>query len=547
MRYTPCMEPSPRALSVTGHPGAQGTASYRICPQFEREAASRLRVLVVALTCGFALDLGFSLVSIELFGWERQPATSRVRLLELAMLAASGLLLFSWRLRPRLQLRLGRVYQLCGALFLILTHYWGDQGLQSNPTRVSWLGIWILLFPLIIPARPWRHAFSALLQATAAPVCFGVWLWFHNQTVPSVSIWIPTFLPNFLCAGLALVPAFLIYQWGRSFREMRKTVHTLGSYELIKPLGKGAMGEVWSARHRFLARTAAVKLIQPAVLDDVVGSAQRQRILARFEREARATAFLSSPHSVSLFDYGRTPDGTFYYVMEELQGIDFQTLVQRFGPLPPERVVYLLAQVCDSLAEAHAADLVHRDIKPANLFTCRAGLRCDFVKVLDFGLVADMGLNVQESARLTMRGAILGTPAYMAPEQSGGKTLDARADCYSLGCVAYYLLSGRLVFEGDTPFRVMVEHMTADPAPPSSRTSQTIPAELDALILSCLAKEPYKRPSSAELGRQFRAWALRWPWQEQALPWWRQNIPELLAEGSSPEDAHPTERVEVMA
>ncbi len=236
----------------------------------------------------------------------------------------------------------------------------------------------------------------------------------------------------------------------------------LGSYRLVEPLGSGGMGEVWRAEHVMLARPAAIKLIRTS------GSAAPSReVQKRFEREARATARLSSPHTVQVFDYGTTDEGTFYYVMELLDGFDLDTLVKNFGPVPPERAIYLLRQACDSLAEAHARGLIHRDIKPANIYVCRYGIEVDFIKLLDFGLVKSAGAMDAADGTLTAVGTIAGTPGYMSPEMALGKNVGPEADIYSLGCVGYWLLTGRPVFERDTPVELLIDH--ARTAPPRCR------------------------------------------------------------------------------
>ena len=271
----------------------------------------------------------------------------------------------------------------------------------------------------------------------------------------------------------------------------------MGSYRLTELLGRGGMGEVWRAEHRLLARTAAIKLVRPEVLG-ASNEADVKLALRRFEREARATAALNSPHTIRLYDFGTTNDGAFYYVMELLSGRDLESMVREFGPLPAERVVYLLRQVCHSLADAHARGLVHRDIKPANIYVCRMGLDYDFIKVLDFGLVKFRGSTADQTL-VTGDHPTTGTPAYMAPEVIlGAADVDRRADVYALGCVAYYLLTGQLVFEADTPMKMLMHHVQTKPEPPSARTELPIPRDLEELVMACLEKDPEKRPPDAE-------------------------------------------------
>jgi serine/threonine-protein kinase len=302
----------------------------------------------------------------------------------------------------------------------------------------------------------------------------------------------------------------------------------VGSYELEELLGRGGMGEVWRARHHLLARRAVIKLIRSEVLG--IDARSRQIAIARFEREAQATASLRSPHTIALYDFGISDTGSFYYVMELLVGRDMESLVRDFGEQPAERVVYLLEQVCDSLSEAHAAGLVHRDIKPSNIYVCRVGLECDFVKVLDFGLAKDRRPGSARDETLLTTTHTTGTPAYMAPEVILGETeIDCRADLYALGCVAYYLLTGDVVFEADTIMKTMVRHIQDIPVAPSQRTELRVPAELDDLILKCLEKDPARRPHDVQdLLRLLRACRLGEAWDPgRARAWWETHLPEL--------------------
>jgi eukaryotic-like serine/threonine-protein kinase len=295
----------------------------------------------------------------------------------------------------------------------------------------------------------------------------------------------------------------------------------LGHYRLLGKLGEGGMGDVWRARHQLLARPCAIKLIKP----DLLGESKRDAATERFQLEARTIARLTSPNTVRLYDFGVSETGSFYFVMELLTGMDVASLVQRFGPLPPERAVAVLRQTCRSLGEAHATGVLHRDIKPQNLFLCRLGLDFDVVKVLDFGLVKSLH---EGAAQLTTEGLLTGTPAYMPPERVMGAAADERSDLYSLGCVAYWMLTGRAVFTGE-PMTVMIHHARTVPQPPSKVSGSPLPARLEEIVLSCLEKAPEKRPSSAvELWHQLGEVALTPPWTpERAEGWWREHLPDL--------------------
>ena len=301
----------------------------------------------------------------------------------------------------------------------------------------------------------------------------------------------------------------------------------LGHYRLMEKIGEGGMGEVWRARHQLLARPCAIKLIRSELLDQ----SRREAATERFRLEARSIARLSSPNTVRLYDFGVSETGSFYFVMELLAGMDLSSLVQRFGPLPPERCVDVLRQACRSLGEAHAAGLLHRDIKPQNLYLCRLGLDFDVVKVLDFGLVKSLGEN---AAQLTAEGTLTGTPAYMPPERVIGTAADERSDLYALGCVAYWMLTGRPLFIGE-PMAVMIHHART-PAPSLSKAAaHPVPQRLEEIVLSCLEKSPEQRPASAvELWRQLGDVTLATPWTpERAENWWREHLPDLA--GSSPD------------
>ena len=403
-------------------------------------------------------------------------------------------------------------------LISILTHW---MPIPLVP-RVSWVCVAILIYPAIVPNTQRKTFLVGLLAASTEPLAMwlsllrgiefeGTWLYV---------LW--TSVPNYICAALAVVPVKIIHGLGQQVRQARE----LGSYRLEEPLGRGGMGEVFRATHQMLARPAAVKLIRPEILGSSSPAAARV-IIERFRREAEAAASLRSPHTIGLYDFGVANDGTFFLVMELLDGLDLETLVERFGPLPPERVVHLLRQACASLEEAHTRGLVHRDIKPSNIFTCRLGLQVDFVKVLDFGLVKAVDDSAREATLLTAPDSTTGTPAYIAPEMVRGDSVaDHRVDIYTLGCVGYWLLTGRLVFQAPNAIQLMYQHANATPVPPSQRSELEIPAELDSIILACLAKYPEDRPQSAgELSRRL-ATAVPGVWsEEQAQRWWDRHHP----------------------
>jgi len=320
----------------------------------------------------------------------------------------------------------------------------------------------------------------------------------------------------------------MIATWGaHRIHTLRLEVHEakrLGQYRLSERIGRGGMGEVWKAEHRLLARPAAIKLIKPEMID-AGDPAVAHDLMRSFEREAQTTASLRSIHTVELYDFGITADSAFYYVMELLDGRDLESLVKQFGPLEPARVVYLLDQVCDSLAEAHDKGLVHRDIKPANIYVCRMGRQADFVKVLDFGLVKVRLRDGDGRSAGESESVIVGTPLYIAPEMIVGTEVDARADIYSLGCVGYWLLTGRPVFEGNTTAEIVAKHVKEAAVAPTRRVEWEIPAMLEQVILACLEKDPAARPQSADqLARQLRATGLADAWsQDRARAWWEEN------------------------
>jgi tRNA A-37 threonylcarbamoyl transferase component Bud32 len=428
------------------------------------------------------------------------------------------------RVHATAKCNVGLAFMIVNAVGVAVLNAWAAPPYKGEVLHFSWITVLILVYSMIAPSTPRRMLVGSLVAASMDPLAFaGVYL-VGTPTLSPLDVFVLCW-PNFACAVIATLPSRILQRLGRRLREAQE----LGSYELVELLGHGGMGEVWRARHRLLARDAAIKLVRPEVLG-ARNDADARTLLRRFEREAQATAVLSSPHTIQLFDFGATQEGSFYYVMELLMGRDLETLVREFGPLSANRTIYLLRQVCHSLADAHARGLVHRDIKPANIYVCRMGLEYDFIKVLDFGLVKFKDSSGGTHTLSLVDHTTTGTPAYMAPETILGEAnVDRRADVYALGCVAYYLLTGQLVFEGDAAMKVLLQHVHAQPVPPSQRTELPIPRELDELVMKCLEKDPARRPQDA---RELFAMACgchacdEWT-PETARLWWEVHLPEF--------------------
>jgi serine/threonine-protein kinase len=295
-------------------------------------------------------------------------------------------------------------------------------------------------------------------------------------------------------AAIAVFAASRASALQRRAFDAERRAERLGQYTLTRKLGEGGMGEVWLAEHGLLRRPCAVKFVRP----DLAAS---PAAAARFAREVQAVTGLSHVNTVRVYDYGRADDGSFYLVMEYLDGPTLEELVRAAGPLSPARVVNLVRQLCGALAEAHAAGLVHRDIKPGNVIVATLGGQPDVAKLLDFGLVQDLSAEVD--GRLTRTGTVLGTPAYMSPEQAAGESaVDARGDVYALGAVAFFALAGRPPFEWRTVGRLLAAHRSELP-PSLADLRPDVPADVAAVVARCLAKNPADRfQSAADLDRE---------------------------------------------
>jgi hypothetical protein len=304
----------------------------------------------------------------------------------------------------------------------------------------------------------------------------------------------------------------IIFRLTESARRATK----LGQYTLLDRLGGGGMGEVYLARHAMLRRPTAIKLVRP----ESVG----EETLRRFEREVQITSCLTHPNTIAIYDYGRSPDGVFYYAMELLDGVDLQKLIVQHGPMPEERVVHLLEQVCSSLAEAHERGLIHRDVKPGNIVLCRRGRAYDVVKVLDFGLAKSVHPDTEVA--ISKATSIAGTPLYLAPETIRGDTVDARADLYAIGLVGWFLLTGETAFSGKTVVEVCGHHLHTTPERPST-TGVRVGEDLEEVILRCLEKSPAARFADADaLRAALLATEAAGGWsQARAKDWWENREP----------------------
>jgi hypothetical protein len=500
--------------------------------RFADEERTLLRVRLRAVT--FMLSAGLALVLVRDLTFGRGPAwpLQAAAIVAMAFLAT---LLSAARTYSARGLRMMEVAAFGLAAGVVVVHLWDAQlsaTLRGDPTSLvagskdAVIGATIVMFTyaLLVPA-PYGRAWRAIAAIAAAPVATEALLYLVHPEVFRLTRRVATqqrigetlsLLAT--SALLAAYGAYLVHTMRVRAREARQ----FNQYRLRDEIGAGGMGAVYLAEHRLLKRPCALKVIRPERAGD-------PRSLERFEHEVRATARLSDPHVVEVYDYGRTEDGTFFYVMEYLHGLSLDALVGRHGPLPPGRVIYLLRQACEALAEAHAAGLVHRDLTPANLFAARRGRRYDFVKVLDFGLVEAVAAGHEDGP--SRRGVGLGTPQYMAPEQiSGDRAIDGRCDLYTLGGVAYTLLTGRPPFLGETADAVRTAHLR-DAVVPPSRYRPEIPPDLEEVVLRCLAKAPEARFQGAEeleAGLSSCTSASDWD-AGKAVAWWEEFEPSRAA------------------
>jgi eukaryotic-like serine/threonine-protein kinase len=380
-----------------------------------------------------------------------------------------------------------------GVIQMVVLMFLYGTFIPNKPTKVAWVVLAMALAPLFTLALLTEH-----------PDALGAIEHFRSAEQTGTNA-----LFLLIAAGMSIYGSMVLSGLRAELHVARK----FGQYQLVRKLGEGGMGDVYLAEHSLLKRPCALKLIKPEAGSDPVA-------MARFEREVQSAARLAHPNTIEIFDYGLTGDGTFYYVMEYLQGKSLSDLVRSHGPLPAGRVIYLMRQVCAGLAEAHGMGLVHRDLKPQNVFVAVRGGESDVSKVLDFGLVKltrDPG-----AANLTSDMTISGTPMFMAPEQTvGDRSLDARADIYALGAVMYHALTGQPPFVGENAFAIMMAH-SRDPVVPPSQLNPNVPADLERVVLRCLAKKPEDRyPSARALGQALAGCAAASEWgANRAEAWW---------------------------
>jgi serine/threonine-protein kinase len=500
-------------------------ASFDTLPSEIAEVALKRLFIVSLFATGLALLNMLANVIIPMLVDSEYTELCEPEIVELANNSSMILfsLLFAWiirrrKLSNRTLIRLGLAFEVLVALWITIGECTPLVAAKFHPiTYYSFVLAWIVFFPAIVPIRSVATVVITLVVAVLPPLSRGLLDSIGWIELPEDS---QALLITYMAFGalMGITISHVVYKLGKSVQAARE----MGSYTLEENLGSGGMGEVWRASHRMLARPAAVKLIKPEVFIGMHPD-EIDRMNKRFEQEVQATAALFSPHTVDIYDYGVASDGTFFYVMELLDGVDLETLIKKFGPVEASRAIHLLIQVCHSLDEAHKRRLIHRDIKPANLIVCHYGEDHDFVKVLDFGLVKLAAQAGKTGKTSTGDGKLAGTPAYMSPEMVSGKLpVDQRSDIYSLGCVAYWLLTGDLVFKAKTPMAMMAEHATAKPVQPSKVSEMEIPTELDELILSCLAKDPADRPPSIrQIKENLESIPVSQPWdEERSRNWW---------------------------
>jgi len=517
-------------------------------PHFSRVTQSLLRLrLRVATFVMFGIFAVYFAWHVYEFFWglnlaEKNPILLSMHAGLLMLLATTGFLLC-----PKCDVRRGllRSQEIVTfglpALLLLVTQHFSmqmcarDHGVLMSPTS-GWI-LLIFIYALFIP-NTWQRAAIVIGTMVLAPLALLGYEWMTDSMCSSIIYGNPEQLAEIglkmvICGAVAVFGVYTI----NVLRTEAFHAKQLGQYRLSRSLGAGGMGEVYLAHHYLMKRPCAIKIIRPEKAGD-------SNVLARFEREVHASSKLSHWNNIDIYDYGRTEDGTFYYVMEYLPGLNVSDLVSRFGPLPAGRVIHLLRQVCDALNEAHSQGMIHRDIKPANVFAAKRGGFYDVAKLLDFGLAKPIAST--EDSNLTQEGMITGSPLFMSPEQAAGEgEPDARSDIYSVGILAYFMLTGHAPFEYDRPIKVIIAHAHESVVPPSEHVP-SIPHDLEAIVMRCLAKDPDDRYQSIlEMADALDKCESSGTWhQADAVQWWTEN--ETIAECPQPgEEAQPTDETRI--
>ncbi|MBL8889637.1 MAG: protein kinase [Planctomycetaceae bacterium] len=479
----------------------------------------RLKITTLLLFFGFVV----SLVAESFFfgGWRSSAEFMRLWS-EVFLTTIMGFI--SWRLLtgcPHFfrNLRLIEFLVFASASWILALNSWvvlerGDPAEAVATLSGPWLAL-VFTYALFIPNH-WRRALSGIASMAFAPVILALLAGFFSTRIALFSGMSAEYTHGLV--NLALLSGFstVAATWGvytiGSLRSEAYSAKQFGQYSLSLKLGTGGMGDVYVAEHLLLKRPCAIKVIKPHQSND-------PKMLERFEREVRSTAKLTHWNTVAIYDYGRAEDGTFFYVMEYLPGLNLSQIVKMFGPLPPGRVIHLLVQICDALAEAHHHGMIHRDLKPANIFASKRGSKYDVAKLLDFGLVRR---KVRREGQVETPGAAVGSPLYMSPEQALGRSMDHRSDIYSLGVTAYFLLTGQPPFRYSEPLKVMRAHAKKTP-PTFESLGVDVPADLAQVIMKCLCKSPEDRyPDVESLRQAFLQCASSgdWTWLH-AAQWWK--------------------------
>lgn len=510
---------------------SQEVDPYLVLSDVWKDNRQLLRRRLMVIACVMAVLVGISLV--RLFTYQHAAVGYGARIASLTINLGCAWLLFRHPNRSLFQLRIAELVVMGNVGLLAVVLYvrvmFDAVSREDYVTAISinnWnYFIWaqlIFVYGVFMP-NTWQRAAAVLVPVVAIPslsLVYVVWKYPAVSEMLKLDEYGHPFPAPLIAACVAIYAAHLIH----GARLSAFGAQRLAQYRLKRLIGEGGMGQVFEAEHLLLKRPCAIKIIQPDRCED-------DDALRSFEVEVQATAKLTHPHTVDIYDYGQTREGRFFCAMELLPGMNLRDLVEGYGPLPPARAIRFLSDVCEALQEAHDAGLIHRDIKPANIFASQRGGINDYTKLLDFGLVGRIQVDQSQPAS---SGMIAGTPNYMSPEQVTTPTkLDARTDIYSLGAVAYFLVTGRPPLAGRSPIETMLAHVNEQPVPPSQH-QEGIPADLEQVIMRCLVKEVDKRTASAEqLRSQLQECQAAGRWTaSQAKQWWanqRYKDPPKLA------------------